>query len=93
MLSCAANENHALIVLYILYHISIDDKAKSLFAYTDCIPVVSSDYLLPISHWFFCQIVALIPIFKFVKTVLTLRRISNYCCYLSHCYSVAWDRL
>jgi len=40
--SCAANENHALIILCILYHISVDDKAKSLFAYTDCIPVVCS---------------------------------------------------
>ena len=35
------NENHCLIVLCILYHISMDDKAKSLFAYTDCIPIVS----------------------------------------------------
>ena len=31
-----------MIVMCILYHISMDDKAKSLFAYTDCIPVVRS---------------------------------------------------
>ena len=35
------NENHRLIVLCILYHISMDDKAKSMFTYTDCIPIVS----------------------------------------------------
>ncbi|XP_025112407.1 kinesin-associated protein 3-like isoform X2 [Pomacea canaliculata] len=34
------NENHRLIVLCILYHISMDDKAKSMFTYTDCIPMV-----------------------------------------------------
>lgn len=34
------NENHKLIVLCILYHISLDDKAKSMFTYTDCIPMV-----------------------------------------------------
>ncbi|XP_074655810.1 kinesin-associated protein 3-like isoform X2 [Tubulanus polymorphus] len=34
------NENHFLIVLCILYHISIDDKCKSMFTYTECIPNV-----------------------------------------------------
>ncbi|XP_033122038.1 kinesin-associated protein 3-like [Anneissia japonica] len=34
------NENHSLIVLCLLYHISMDDKAKSMFTYTDCIPKV-----------------------------------------------------
>ena len=34
------NENHKLIVLCILYHISMDDKSKSMFTYTDCIPMV-----------------------------------------------------
>ncbi|XP_023930981.1 kinesin-associated protein 3 [Lingula anatina] len=34
------NENHKLIVLCILYHLSLDDKCKSLFTYTDCIPIV-----------------------------------------------------
>jgi len=42
------NENHSLIVTCILYHISIDDKAKSLFAYTDCIPIVRYIYILHI---------------------------------------------
>jgi len=27
-------------VLCILYHVSMDDKAKSMFTYTDCIPMV-----------------------------------------------------
>ncbi|ELU10175.1 hypothetical protein CAPTEDRAFT_219515 [Capitella teleta] len=34
------NENHCLIVLCILYHISMDEKAKSFFAYTECIPTI-----------------------------------------------------
>ncbi|XP_071948132.1 kinesin-associated protein 3-like [Antedon mediterranea] len=34
------NDNHSLIVLCLLYHISMDDKAKSMFTYTDCIPKV-----------------------------------------------------
>lgn len=40
LVSLLNNENHKLIVLGILYHISMDDKAKSMFIYTDCIPVV-----------------------------------------------------
>lgn len=34
------NENHRTYVLGILYHISMDDKSKSMFTYTDCIPMV-----------------------------------------------------
>ncbi|XP_078603734.1 kinesin-associated protein 3-like isoform X3 [Branchiostoma floridae x Branchiostoma japonicum] len=34
------NENHRVVVLCILYHISMDDRCKSMFTYTDCIPVV-----------------------------------------------------
>ena len=33
-------ESHRVIVLCILYHISIDEKSRSMFAYTDCIPQV-----------------------------------------------------
>ena len=48
LFSCVAdNENHKLIVLCILYHISMDDKSKSMFTYTDCIPIVSIVYPLP----------------------------------------------
>uniref|UniRef100_A0AAR2JDK5 Kinesin-associated protein 3b n=1 Tax=Pygocentrus nattereri TaxID=42514 RepID=A0AAR2JDK5_PYGNA len=32
------SESHKQIVMCILYHISIDDRSKSMFAYTDCIP-------------------------------------------------------
>ncbi|MBN3302304.1 KIFA3 protein, partial [Amia calva] len=32
------NENHKQIAMCILYHISMDDRFKSMFAYTDCIP-------------------------------------------------------
>lgn len=40
-----ANENHRMYVLGILYHISMDDKSKSMFTYTDCIPMVR-EYLM-----------------------------------------------
>ncbi|XP_069120818.1 kinesin-associated protein 3-like isoform X1 [Argopecten irradians] len=39
------NENHRLIVLCILYHISMDDKSKSMFTFTDCIPMVMKMFL------------------------------------------------
>ncbi|KAI4898693.1 hypothetical protein NFI96_002450, partial [Prochilodus magdalenae] len=32
------SESHKQIVMCILYHISMDDRSKSMFAYTDCIP-------------------------------------------------------
>ncbi|XP_069593239.1 kinesin-associated protein 3 isoform X2 [Ranitomeya imitator] len=32
------NESYKQIVMCILYHISMDDRCKSMFAYTDCIP-------------------------------------------------------
>ncbi|KAG1688227.1 Kinesin-associated protein 3 [Nymphon striatum] len=34
------NEKHQLPVLHILYHISMDDRTKSMFTYTDCIPII-----------------------------------------------------
>lgn len=37
----SANEIHSVVVLCILYHISMEDQAKSTFTYTDCIPTVS----------------------------------------------------
>ncbi|XP_066518072.1 kinesin-associated protein 3b isoform X2 [Hoplias malabaricus] len=33
-----ASESHKQIVMCILYHISMDDRSKAMFAYTDCIP-------------------------------------------------------
>ncbi|XP_043941205.1 kinesin-associated protein 3 [Protopterus annectens] len=32
------NENHKQIAMCVLYHVSMDDRFKSMFAYTDCIP-------------------------------------------------------
>lgn len=32
-------------VLGILYHISMDDKSKSMFTYTDCIPMVREYFM------------------------------------------------
>ena len=46
----ADNENHKLIVLCILYHITLDDKAKSMFTYTDCIPMVSPLFCMVIDN-------------------------------------------
>ena len=33
-------EQHSVVVMCILYHISMDDKYRSYFSYTDCIPLV-----------------------------------------------------
>lgn len=38
------------IVLGILYHLSIDDKVKSMFTYTDCIGIVSLFVISSIVH-------------------------------------------
>lgn len=35
-----SNEIHSVVVLCILYHISMDDRFKSMFTYTDCIPIM-----------------------------------------------------
>lgn len=35
------NPTHLQIVLRLMYQLSIDDSYKSLFAYTDCIPMVA----------------------------------------------------
>ncbi|ESP00888.1 hypothetical protein LOTGIDRAFT_140251 [Lottia gigantea] len=40
LVNLLVNENHRLIVLSLLYHISLDDKSKAMFTYTDCIPMV-----------------------------------------------------
>ena len=34
------NEQVLVFVLFLLYHISMDDRCKSMFSYTDCIPLV-----------------------------------------------------
>lgn len=34
------NPRHQPVVLCILYHISMDDRCKSVFTYTDCIPII-----------------------------------------------------
>uniref|UniRef100_A0A6Q2WPS2 Kinesin-associated protein 3b n=1 Tax=Esox lucius TaxID=8010 RepID=A0A6Q2WPS2_ESOLU len=39
--SLLGDENHKQIAMCILYHISVDDRFKSMFAYTDCIPQVT----------------------------------------------------
>jgi len=40
MVNLISSEQHSVVVLCILYHISMDDKCKSYFSYTDCIPLV-----------------------------------------------------
>ncbi|KAI0222323.1 Kinesin-associated protein 3 [Lamellibrachia satsuma] len=59
LVSILQNENHYMIVLCILYHISMDDRSKSLFAYTDCIPIVMKMLLSPIDDQPHLEVVAL----------------------------------
>ena len=57
------NDNYKQIAMCVLYHISMDDRFKSMFAYTDCIPQVSGFGVFPKSvqkyvlHFFYfiCQ--------------------------------------
>lgn len=41
----AGDENNRQVAMRILYHISIDDRFKGMFVYTDCIPQVRGDPL------------------------------------------------
>ena len=40
LLGCVDDDSHRLVVLSVLYHISVSEKGRSMFAYTDCIPQV-----------------------------------------------------
>ena len=40
LVNLLSSEQHSVVVLCVLYHISMDDKCKSYFSYTDCIPIV-----------------------------------------------------
>lgn len=40
LVSLMSEERHQQAVLAVLYHLSVDDKCKSMFTYTDCIPTV-----------------------------------------------------
>jgi hypothetical protein len=42
----SSDENYHFIVVKILYHLSLDDKVKNLFAYTDCIHLLIDIHLL-----------------------------------------------
>uniref|UniRef100_A0AAZ3SM92 Kinesin-associated protein 3b n=1 Tax=Oncorhynchus tshawytscha TaxID=74940 RepID=A0AAZ3SM92_ONCTS len=44
--SLLGDENHKQMAMCILYHISVDDRFKSMFAYTDCIPQVTVQHLI-----------------------------------------------
>lgn len=41
-----SDEKHHTIVIKILYHMSLDDKVKSIFTYTDCVPLVTDMLLI-----------------------------------------------
>ncbi|XP_053694535.1 kinesin-associated protein 3 isoform X2 [Sabethes cyaneus] len=45
-----SDDKHHEIVTRILYHMSLDDKIKSMFTYTDCIPVVTDMLLLNLNQ-------------------------------------------
>ncbi|KAG7176251.1 Kinesin-associated protein 3-like, partial [Homarus americanus] len=40
LVALISEERHQQAVLAVLYHLSVDDKCKSMFTYTDCIPTV-----------------------------------------------------
>lgn len=40
LVQLVSNELHSVVVLCVLYHISMDDQFKSMFTYTDCIPIL-----------------------------------------------------
>ncbi|KAK8721272.1 hypothetical protein OTU49_012869, partial [Cherax quadricarinatus] len=40
LVALICEERHQQAVLAVLYHLSVDDKCKSMFTYTDCIPMV-----------------------------------------------------
>ncbi len=46
LVALISSEHHCVVVLCILYHISMDDRCKSFFSYTDCIPVVSEIHFM-----------------------------------------------
>ena len=46
-------EHHSVVVTCILYHISMDDKYRSYFSYTDCIPLVRYFKVLFFVSWIF----------------------------------------
>ncbi|XP_058816467.1 kinesin-associated protein 3 [Topomyia yanbarensis] len=45
-----SDDKHHEIVTKILYHMSLDDKIKSMFTYTDCVPVVTDMLLLNLNQ-------------------------------------------
>ncbi|XP_059618784.1 kinesin-associated protein 3 isoform X2 [Phlebotomus argentipes] len=45
-----SDDKHHDIVLKILYHMSMDDKVKSMFTYTDCVPLITDMLLLNLNQ-------------------------------------------
>lgn len=54
LVELVAHENHSVVVICVLYHISMDDKFRSYFSYTDSIPMVCSKHS-SFLHWLFIR--------------------------------------
>lgn len=50
------NENYKQIAMCVLYHISMDDRFKSMFAYTDCIPQVRGRVRMALEKMLFSKL-------------------------------------
>ncbi|XP_055614070.1 kinesin-associated protein 3 [Uranotaenia lowii] len=50
LVTLLSDDKHHEIVTKILYHMSLDDKIKSMFTYTDCVPVVTDMLLLNLNQ-------------------------------------------
>uniref|UniRef100_A0A6B2EDZ3 Putative kinesin associated protein kap n=1 Tax=Phlebotomus kandelakii TaxID=1109342 RepID=A0A6B2EDZ3_9DIPT len=50
LVSFLSDDKHHDIVLKILYHMSMDDKVKSMFTYTDCVPLITDMLLLNLNQ-------------------------------------------
>jgi len=54
-----SDDKHHLIVTKILYHMSLDDKVKAVFTYTDCVPLITDMLLLNVNKKSDIDLVAL----------------------------------
>ena len=79
LLVCAEDDSHRTLVLCILYHISIEEKSRPVFAYTDCVPQVNKHIIctssLPMMWYTPCTAVRYsewtMTVDKFILYVLT----------------------
>ena len=89
----AAEERHQQAVLAVLYHLSVDDKCKSMFTYTDCIPTVSFVALMmfALSLQLSLSFIMFFIILTFSLSFIVFFYDLNSCCLLIYSYiSAHW---